>query len=891
MRSVLLYLASCAFLTVPAVAQDHTIRIPAGSLSEALNLLSEQLDTVIIAESADLSGIQSGQVTGTMTAREALSALLADTDLEFTSKVSGVWVVRRSVEPQPGSPHSARTLARPTPFASFEPIRIYDTVIVTGTRAGSPAIESLSPVDVLDRATLGAPVSDDLTDVIAEILPGFFAQRRPLSDGAVFVRPYSLRNLSADHTLILVDGKRRHRSAMLNAGGSQSPDLAMIPTNAIDRVEVLRDGASAQYGSDAIAGVINIITRRDAMTDGFAQYSQYYEGDGVQKRLGLGAGHRTGTHGVRVNLDYSHAAATSRARQRLDAMAYMEAHPEANLSDPVQKWGQPEREDFRLLANGDTATAFGEMYGLASLSWGQGVSDFNWRSPEAQSAYADSDAFEGWTLRDVYPHGFKPQFGQEERDSAATLGLKGKSEAGLHYDVSAGFGENQIDYFLYDTINASMGPASPFEFDAGGLRQREYNLNADFQTEWNAPGIAEGPVELAFGLERRVEQYTTLAGDLASYEIGPGAADGLTSGSNGFPGYTPLQAKTHDQTNWAAYVDATAPLTASTRAGLAVRLEDFDSFGSQFIGKLALRQDLTDTLAFRVTASTGFKAPTPAQLYSERTSQGVDAETLDIFTAGRFTPTGEVATIISQRPDTDISSLSPETSESLSAGLVWQPIPGLVASLDAYSIDLHDRIFTSDEFILRPEERASLTALGVPGGESITTVFFYQNDFETRTSGVDVAIRYATDLVGGALDLGLTYNTNHTTVLNASFIDNPSRVSRFENLHPRNSMLASLRYQKDRIILTGKLRRFGPWQDYLNEEADQIQTFGSEVFVDASIAFDLTDRTAIRAGVENLFDTYPDEAERQASKGLIYSRNAPYDTDGGLFYIRYDLKL
>nr|WP_321362526.1 TonB-dependent receptor [uncultured Hyphomonas sp.] len=890
MRSVCLLLLTCLAAVLPAVAQTLSLRVPDMPLADAINLLAEQTDSVIMAEAADLAGLRAGPLAGRMQVDEALSALLSGTSLRVSQDVNGVWIIRRlqagKAVPEPPAPVSTGVRPVRLPQPALDLPRTYDTVIVTGTRAGVRAWESLSPVDVLEQRDLAAPVSDDFSDVLANILPSFFVQRRPLSDGAVFVRPYSLRNLSADHTLILVNGKRRHRSAMLNTGGAQSPDLSKIPTNAIQRVEILRDGASAQYGSDAIAGVINIITRDDAEGDGFAQYSQYYEGDGIQKRLGLGGGARGPAGGFRLSLDYSAAAPTSRARQRLDALQYLEDHPDADIADPVQKWGQPEREDFRALVTADRSTGFGQLYALVNASRGQGVSDFNWRSPASPSVYATSAAFGDWSLIDVYPNGFTPQFGQEESDLFATLGLKGVSATGLSYDFSAGFGENRIDYFLYDTINASMGPNSPTQFDAGGLRQQEFNLNADFQVRLPAPPSFAQPIDLAFGLERRLERYTIAASDPASYEIGPGAVDGLTSGSNGFPGYTRDQSKAHDQSNWAAYADAEAHPGDRSQVGLALRFEEFDTFGSRLNGKLSYRRDLLADLAVRATVSTGFKAPTPAQLFSERTSQGVAPDTLDVFTNGRFSPTGPVADILSKRPNADISPLKPETSVNLSSGLVFRPIDGLVASADFYRTEVRDRIFTSENYTLNMTERARLAALGVRGGESITEVAFYQNSFDTRTSGIDLVLNYDRRLAAGDVTLGLSFNYNKTDVLNSDFVDNPSRVDRFERLYPRFSTHVSAGFRRGALSFDTQIRWIGSWADYTNQDADFIQEFGAELFVDTSVSLELNDKLTLRLGAENLFSEYPDEAILEVSKGLIYSRNAPYDTDGGQYYVR-----
>ena len=360
----------------------------------------------------------------------------------------------------------------------------------------------------------------------------------------------------------------------------------------------------------------------------------------------------------------------------------------------------------------------------------------------------------------------------------------------------------------------------------------------------------------------------------------------MTSGSNGFPGYTLDQAKTYDQSNWAAYIDAETRPDENVQLGVALRLEEFDTFGSTLNGKLSYRKDLLEGFALRTTVSTGFKAPTPAQLFSERTSQGVAPDTLDVFTNGRFSPIGPVAEILSGRGGVDISALKPETSVNLSAGLVFRPMDRMMASLDIYQTDVRDRIFTSEFYTLEPNERARLAALGVPGGESITEVGFFQNSFDTRTSGVDLVMDYDAQLAAGDLTLGLSFNYNNTYVLNSSFVQNPSRVDRFERLYPRFSTHASAEFRRGTWSFDARLKWIGPWVDFTDQNADLIQEFGSEVFVDVSVSAELSDNFTVRFGVENLFNQYPDEAVLEVSKGLIYSRNAPYDTDGGQYYVR-----
>jgi len=766
-----------------------------------------------------------------------------------------------------------------------------DVIIVTGTRAaGRTAFDSLAPIDVIADDALDATASDEIVDSLAQLVPSFNVQRLPLNDGLIFVRPARLRNLSPDHTLVLVNGKRRHRSALLGFSGAQAPDLAQIPSSAVKRIEVLRDGASAQYGSDAIAGVINIILDDEPGLSAFGQYGQYYANDGDQYRAGVQGGLASDLGFINATFEFSDSARTSRTRQRQDAIDFQKANPNINVPNPVQNWGQPERTAYRFAVNSAFDAGVTELYAFGTYDWGTGVSDFNWRNPATTSAYNPSAAFPNFNLNDIFPAGFTPQFGQDNEDYAITGGLRDNGEGAFSYDFSASHGRNEINYFIYDTINASLGPASPTSFDPGTLIQREFNLNIDFSYEWDSSLFAS-PVNIAFGGERRNETYEIVAGDPASFAIGPGAADGLPSGSNGFPGYSNAQAGVFGQTSYAGYVDVEIPLTDFWTVGLAGRYEDYSEFGDSLDGKVSTRFEITPSFALRATASTGFRAPTPGQLFSERTSQGLDTVTLNIFTAGRFSPQGPVAEVINMRPDADIRPLKAEKSKNYTVGATWRS-GGLTATVDFYQINISDRFGTSETFNPTPAEQAQFIALGVPGGEGITRVNFFQNDFDTRTRGVDVVTTYARPAGPGDLNLTAAYNYNSTKVTGGNLAANETSRIRFEELLPNHTASASATYAVGSVELLGRLRYFGPWTDFsFNAAGDIFQNFSGEFFIDVAVTYRVNDHLSIRAGAENVFDNFPDKAEFQASRGLIYSRNAPYDTDGGFYYVRFDINM
>lgn len=761
-----------------------------------------------------------------------------------------------------------------------------DTLVVTGTRrVDRTAFESAAPVDVVSQEALKSIVSDEIMDKLAATTPSFNVQRLPAADGQAFVRPATLRGLSPDQTLVLVNGKRRHRSAVLGGRGQQGVDLAALGTSGVERIEVLRDGASAQYGSDAIAGVINIILSDKTGFEGYGQFGRYFAGDGDKTEIGARYGLAIGNGGSLVGaLDYTNAEVTSRTRQRPDAIAFQAANPNIKVPNPVQRWGQPDREVWRgslnlVLPVSDKV----EAYGFVTYSDMHGVTDFNWRNPSTDSSYKTSTVFPGWSLSQLYPAGFSPKFGQDETNASINGGLRGDA-MGWSWDASAGWGRDKVDYFLNNSINASFGPQSPTSFDAGSLIQEEATLNLDASRplEWS---FLAKPANLALGLEARQETYKIEAGDRYSWDIGPGAKTGLPSGSNGFPGYAPSQAGSWDQTSYAAYADLDLPITDKFDADIAVRHEDFSEFGQTTDGKLALRYEFTPNFAIRGAVSTGFRAPTAGQINNTRTSQGLNTTTLLLFTSGRLSPINPISVALGGKP------LEPEESKNLSLGAVYRQ-GGFTASIDYYRIEVDNRFAVSPNFTVTPALRAQLVAAGVPGADSLTTVSYFTNAFDTRTQGVDVVGSWRGQVFGGRAGVTAAWNWNDTKVTRSKLTE-VSRLARInlEDGLPQNAANVSFDYAKGRFSGLLRARWSGEWTDaQANGTADLIQNFSGKALVDLSVSAQLTDALKLTVGAENLFDTYPDEATFQASRGLIYSRNAPYDTDGGLWYARLSAK-
>lgn len=755
-----------------------------------------------------------------------------------------------------------------------------DAIIVTGTRDRSRTqFDTLAPVDVLPAEAIQSSVSGDLSDRLAQLLPSFNVQRLPAADGQAFVRPATLRGLSSDQTLVLVNGKRYHRSALLGTRGAQAPDLASIPSLAIGRIEVLRDGASAQYGSDAIAGVINILLDGAPGMNGYGQFSQYYKGDGKEYQGGVRAGIALDDRGsIAFTAEYDHSEATSRTRQRPDAIAFQAANPTLAVPNPVQRWGQPDEE--RIRGGVDAQYAFSDavtLYAFATGQSGEGVTDFNWRNPVGTaSVYNASSAFPGFSFRTLYPTGFTPRFGTNYSDYQADAGLRGALGERLTYDLSVAQGRSRIAYTMNESLNASMGPLSPTSFYLGRLEQREFNLNADFVYRLPVGGVE--PINVAFGAERRVETYQVSAGDPASYAIGPGAATGLAPNSNGFPGFNPKSAGSFDQTSYAGYLDLEwRPVTALT-LGAAGRYEDFSAFGDTFNYKLSARLEPVRGIATRATYSTGFRAPTPAQLNTSQTTQGLDTTTLTIFNQGRLAPNDPLAIAYGAKP------LTPEKSKNLTLGLTAQTDFGLSASVDLYQIDLTNRFSQSRTFAV---------PVGPANPQRFTSISYFTNDFDTRTRGIDAVISFTHRVGPGRATASVAYNYNSTDVTsgNSAAIPNDTQRRVFEERLPQNNATGSIGYEIGAVSLLARGRYYGAWTDVSgNATGELFQRFGGIMLFDLSASVRVDEHLTIRGGAENIFNTYPAEATNQAVRGLIYSRNAPYDTDGGQYYVRLGVK-
>ena len=790
-----------------------------------------------------------------------------------------------------------------------------EEVVVTGTRRTDITVaDSPSPIDIISGETLSETSFTDMTDVLRTQVIALNVSRFSSNDAAAFVRPFSLRGLPPDETLFLVNGKRRHRSAVVQlsnqplARGSQGPDLATIPTIAIEQLEVLRDGASAQYGSDAIAGVINFRLKDSAEGSSIiTRYGQFFEGDGediqVQGNLGLPL---TAGGFVNISGEYASSDTTSRGAQRPDAQALIDAGNTA-VPIPAQRWGNPEAEAARVFFNaGIPVSESADVYAFGNYGESEGETAFFYRFP---SATTNAGIFRSvplttqpggarFSFLEIFPGGFTPTFGSEIEDKSLVGGVKGRLGSNLRYDFSGSFGQSDAAFNLKDTINPSLGPDSPRNFDVGSLQQRETNANADFVYPLDV-GIFAAPLNVAFGAEYRREEFKIESGEPASYTAGPfasvldpdtGQRIGLAVGSSGFPGFSPQAAGDWSRNNWAAYLDLETDITDRLTAGLAVRQEDFSDFGSTFNWKVSGRVELTDAIALRASVNTGFRAPTPGQANVSDVQTNIDVATARVLLTATLPPTNPISQFFGAR------ALEPEESFNIAGGIVLTPTDELLITLDYFDIEVEDRIGVTGNIVITPTDRAGLAAAGVTGADSFERIRFFGNFFDTRTKGIDLVTSYTFRLPRDAtLNLSASANytdTEVTKIRDARAIDRERRKE-LEDFAPEMRGVLALDYTHGAFSTLVRANYYSDWTDAILVAANPADTsfdqrFGAEWLLDLEVSYKFTDAFSITIGGQNILDSYPDKDTRAAQRnvGVVYGQFSPIGYNGGFWYVR-----
>jgi iron complex outermembrane receptor protein len=778
-------------------------------------------------------------------------------------------------------------------FALSRAVVNLSEVAVVGTRAAERTVTNAPvPIDILGQAELQSTGATEVNQVIQMLAPSFNFPRPSIADGTDHVRPSTLRGLGPDQVLVLLNGKRRHNSALVNVNGtvgrgSTGVDLNAIPLSSIDHIEILRDGAAAQYGSDAIAGVINIVLKSEPRADGTFQTGQTYKGDGDYYQVGgsKGIGSASGSF-VNVAGEFHHRGYTNRA----DVDTVSPFFPgDLRNNDPqfrnVLRWrhGDALVNEGGAFYNAGTTLANGiQLYSFGGGSLRKGDSPANFRRPNNNG-----------TIRSIYPYGFLPHIDSRILDVSIAGGAKGVFHD-WNYDLSSVYGGNRFRFDVRNSDNASLGTASPTDFYAGTLLFSQHTTNFDISRAIGMGGL--GDVNVASGAELRYDRYKIWAGDQASWENGnvriidgPNAGGIAPAGAQSFPGFQPSDATSQTRNNVAGYLDLESHPTSAFTIGAAGRAERYSDFGSTFTGKTNARLEFVPGYAVRGAIGTGFRAPSLAQEYFSSTATNfILGVPYDIKTFPVSSPGGQAL---------GAKALKPEKSLNISAGLTAEPMRNLSLTVDFYKINIDDRIVFSENFTTQAI-RDTLAAHGFPtlgGGR------FFTNAIDTRTKGLDVVARYGFGF-GTTGTLRLTGSANWTKTEATRTSATPPALlgldevlfgsvekTRIERGQPRRTMHLNADYSVSNWNFTVHEAYFGDVTAAAGAGATYVeQRYKGKWITDASLSYEFARGMTLAVGGNNLFNVYPDQVIPQFSNSgvLRYPLVSPWGFNGGSYYTK-----
>ncbi len=816
--------------------------------------------------------------------------------------------------------------------AEEEVIELEEQVVIGSRARPRSVIDSAVPIDTIRGDDLAKQGVTDLQDMFRNLVPSYNVNTQPISDAGTVVRPANLRGLAPDHTLVLVNGKRRHRAAVIHwlgnglADGAQGPDLSAIPAIALKQVEILRDGAAAQYGSDAIAGVMNF-QLKDSHEGGSFEFKPgiYQYGDGRQYAVAGNIGLGSQETWANLSLEHGGTGPTIRSVQRDDAIA-LENAGNINVRNPAQIWGQPITEgDLKFFANyGSVLTDNIDFYGHANYASKRVDGGFYFRNPNTRSGVFSSDGGETllvgnlaggeypnipitddkpdpvelakvfadpnlFTFQEMFPGGFTPRFGADAVDSSVLVGIKGNAlesmltSGGLGWDLSAYFGRHHADFFIYNTVNASLGPDTPTDFNPGDYIQTDYNLNFDVTHQLS------DMVFLASGLEYRNEGFEVVEGQRESYQIGPLAGQGFSAASNGFSGFGQLTAGEWNRANVAAYLESEVRPLKHWLLALAVRGEDFDDFGQTFNYKVATNIGVTDfledanmiandemILKLRGSYSTGFRAPTPGQQNTFNVTTEFNFEKNDLVNNGTIPSTNPAVEVVTEKED---NSLDPETSKNFTSGFTFE-VRDINLTVDLFDVRMKDRLALSQDFELTEGQKADLLKAGVTSAANLQEFRFFTNDFDTTTQGVDIVL--TVPVPKG--DVIAVYNRTETTVtdFNPVTLDAQRIKELQENLPKQRASLTVTQSITSQWSVLGRGSYYGDWYDSEDDEP-----YTGKVLFDLESSYLASSGLIITLGVQNILNTYPDENPKSGNIGNQYGQFSPFGFNGTFWYAKF----
>jgi iron complex outermembrane receptor protein len=823
----------------------------------------------------------------------------------------------------PALAQTTTTTAAAAPQAAVADADVASELVVTGVRGSEKrtVLSSPTPIDVVSAQDIAATGKSDLKEILNVLIPSFNLPGVNGGGTSWTVRAYTVRGLTGDEILVLVNGKRRHNTALINnlarvGNGGVPVDLDLIPTAAIDHIEVLRDGASAQYGSDAIGGVINIILK-DSSEGGVSDTTrgQNYARDGAQFHEALDYGTKLANGGfANFALDLKYEEAASRALPATYPDPYGPGDPR-NATVNRKSWGYSYGPGAEQIVSGaynlEQPLADGvTLYSDTTLSHRLSRKVTGSFLPN----YSDS-------LPEIYPNGFNAQRRIRELDFQTTVGAKGQA-GGWSWDASSSYGRDYTELDGENTLNASLGPTSPTYFHLANQIFDQWTNNLDVTRDFEV-GLAK-PLSVSFGVEHRYERFEVQAGDPDSYTIGdylipPGQPDNLRStpvaplpGLASYNGTSPAEAGSKDRNNFAFYADLDTNLTRNWFAGLAGRYEHYtDSAGDTFSGKVSTRYEFLPGYAFRATVSNGFKAPSLAQeIYASNTINGNvvnvgGVPTLVTYPLKVFPVSSPIAQALGATP------LTPERSTNYSFGFTAEPISTLRLSIDAYEIDIKNRILETGSLFLTPADLSGSPLLSTLLAQFPTGLGaqYYTNAANTRTQGVDVVAEYSRSLGGlGSLHLSAAYTYTQTRITNLKATPPALAGYGFILFDAERQADLTVATPRDKIILSGDWSR-GPWSANLQATqygryteantagvatlaAANPRYYSAKWITDLEIDYKLARNTKVGIGADNLFNVYPDAAgvvSAQYGTGR-YGNFSPFGITGGYWYARVTQK-
>lgn len=796
--------------------------------------------------------------------------------------------------------------------------------VVIGSRGRHTASEELAvPVDVFPAEQLQQQGSTETSVILQAVAPSINFPRQSVTDAGDIVRPFTLRGLSPDHTLVLLNGWRRHQTAVVNSfnygmgAGSSGVDLNALPSSALDRIEVLRDGAAAQYGSDAIAGVVNLVLK-DGVFSPFinGDVGRYatadYPDDGTTVTVNGGWGIPLGRGSLGLFGEFRDRRPTNRAWADPFEDAVTGITDSINdkgqvvekrnpVPQPNHHWGDGLERDvltfanFRLPVN---ETGSSEIYSFGGYSHRDGTGNGYRRT-----------AGNNRNWQEIYPLGFLPEINGRPTDYSAAGGLRGLV-AGWNYDLGAEFGHNHFDYHIRNTLNASLGPClevpcapgadgtlgtaddpgipNQLSFFAGRVLREEFVTALNLARPVNI-GLPS-PVNLAFGVAFRRERYAIREGELASYingfHLDQDSADVAPAGSSVFPGFTPGDASDRSRTNFGIYADAETDLTPQVLANVAARLESYSDFGERLTGKLAVRYQPSQRVTFRAAASTGFRAPGLSQVaFGKVTTNVIAGEFIDV---GVFPVDHPAALALGSRP------LEEETAFNFSGGVVVTPVENLTITADYFHIRINNQILLGATF----DDAATLGILSAAGFGTIQGVQYFTNGLDTRAQGVDIAGNLRVPAgPGGTLDLTASFNVTRNTIRNVDplpqvlvdagstepgLLDSVTAIG-IEDERPDWRGTLQANFTTSRVSALGRLSYYGGFSSAQPGFCDLCrENYGGKGLVDAEVGYRFN-VFKLAVGVRNLFDTYPDQPSSQVVVDTDGSTSKDFNDNFGIF--------